>query len=45
MHAHNFIVKFIITGGSWEEGVPICDEQIEDIHDLQHNKIYIVTLQ
>lgn len=34
LHANQFIVEFVIGAGVGEEGVSICDKQIEDLHHL-----------
>jgi len=35
VHADNLVIQLIVTVGVREEGIPICDEQIEDIYDLE----------
>ena len=34
VHADELVVEFIICGGVGEEGVPICDEEIEYLGNL-----------
>lgn len=50
VHPHDLVVEFVVAGGRGEEGVAVCDEQVEDVHDLQrevnryrHNRDKVLT--
>lgn len=34
MHPNDFIIQLIIAAGSGEEGVPVGDEHVEQVHNL-----------
>lgn len=39
MHSYNFIVELVIAVGGGQEGVPVCDEHVEQIHNLHEETV------
>lgn len=39
MHSYNFIVELIVAVGGGQEGVPVCDEHVEQIHNLHEETV------
>ena len=35
VHAHNFIIKLVVTGGTGEEGISVSDEKVKNVHHLK----------
>ena len=39
VHADDFVVQLIIAVGVGQEGVAICDKQVEHIHNLKQEEV------